>query len=251
MAALERAVAVADGQAVAVGVEQDLHLDVAAGLDVGLDEDGAVAEGRRGLGPGTLDLRVEVLEAAYDPHAAPAAARARLDEQGQIGLGGPLGRLQDGYAGGAHEVLGPDLRAHRLDRVGRRPEPDQTGVLDGTGEVGVLAEEAVARVHGLAAHRADRVDHPLGVEVGLGGRAARQAGRDVGLVDVGQGRVGVGVERLALDAEAAAGGEDAAGDLAAVGHGQPVDQGWTLVSLGVPAALFVGERSGGTKNVVG
>ena len=65
-------------------VADDLHLDVAAVLDVRLDEDGAVAEGALGLGARRVDLGVEVGERADDPHPAPAAARRRLDQQGQV-----------------------------------------------------------------------------------------------------------------------------------------------------------------------
>ena len=45
VAALGRAVALEEVDDVAVGVGEDLHLDVAAGLDVLLDQHGVVAEG--------------------------------------------------------------------------------------------------------------------------------------------------------------------------------------------------------------
>ena len=51
-------------------VADDLHLDVAAVLDVRLDEDGAVAERRRRLGLGRGDLGGQVGEGAHDAHAA-------------------------------------------------------------------------------------------------------------------------------------------------------------------------------------
>ena len=47
MAALRRAVALEEVHDVAVGVGEDLHLDVAAALDVLLDQHGVVAERAR------------------------------------------------------------------------------------------------------------------------------------------------------------------------------------------------------------
>ena len=73
----------AEDDSVPEPVADDLHLDVAAALDVGLDEDRAVAEAPTGLGLGRRDLGVEVLGPAYDAHAATAAAGAGLDEQGE------------------------------------------------------------------------------------------------------------------------------------------------------------------------
>ena len=49
------------------------------------------------------------------------------------------------------DVPGLDLVAEALDRRRRRADPDQPGVDDGLGEVGVLGEEAVAGVHRVGA----------------------------------------------------------------------------------------------------
>ncbi|GAA0971889.1 hypothetical protein GCM10009562_10120 [Nocardioides aquaticus] len=60
------------------------------------------------------------------------------------------------------------------------------------------------------------LDEERRVEVRLRRRRAGQAYREVGLGDVGQPGVGVAVDRDRLDAERAAGPEDAGGDLDAV-----------------------------------
>ena len=129
-----------------LAVADHLDLDVPAALDVRLDEDGAVAEGGRRLGLGGRDLGGQVLQRADDPHAAAAAAGGRLDQQRQVRLGRLLGHLQGRHAGLAHQLLGLDLGAHRLDRLRRRADPGEPGRLDGAGEVGVLGQEAVAGV---------------------------------------------------------------------------------------------------------
>ncbi|GAA3097038.1 hypothetical protein GCM10020254_47930 [Streptomyces goshikiensis] len=123
VAPLEGAVAGAERPDGAVGVGEDLHLDVAAALDVGLREDLPVAERGAGLGGRGLQLLLQRVEVAYDAHAAAAAARGGLEEQGQVGGGG--GRRVDGVEerdpGGAHEFLGAGLGGHGLDRLGGGP----------------------------------------------------------------------------------------------------------------------------------
>ena len=59
--------------------------------------------------------------------------------------------------------------------AGRRADPDQPGVDDGLGEVGVLGEEAVAGVHRVGAGLLGDRDDLLDVEVGVG-RASRRPG---------------------------------------------------------------------------
>ena len=86
VAALDRAVPLAEDQH-SVGVADDLHLDVAAVLDVRLDEDGAVAERRRRLGLGGGDLAGQLREGAHDPHPPAAATGGGLHQQRQVGLG--------------------------------------------------------------------------------------------------------------------------------------------------------------------
>ena len=52
MAALDRAIAFAEVDAVAVAIEQDLDLDVARALDQALEDQPVVAERGHGLAPG-------------------------------------------------------------------------------------------------------------------------------------------------------------------------------------------------------
>jgi hypothetical protein len=153
VAALEGAVAGAVRPHGAVGVGDDLHLDMASAFDVRLDEDRAVPEGALGLGRGGLQLAFQVGEFADDPHAAAAAARRRLHQDRQIGLGHRVRveGCEQRHPGGGHQLLGAGLGGHRLDRLGRRADPDQARVEDGPREVGVLGQEAVAGVHGVRA----------------------------------------------------------------------------------------------------
>ena len=190
VAALERAVAGGDHHDVAVLVGQALGLDVARLVEELLDQALAAAEGADRLADGGLEGVGDLLDRAGDLEAATAAAEDRLDGDRQAVLlreGDDLVGVLDRVLGAGGErgvgllgdVLGLGLVAEGLDRLGRRADPDQPGVDDGLGEVGVLGEEAVAGVHGVGAGLLRGGDDLLDVEVGVG---RRRAAERVGLV---------------------------------------------------------------------
>ena len=152
----------------------------------------------------------------------PADALTSSGRSASVGL---VGRLQGRDAGRPHQLLGVDLRAHRVDRLGRRADPGQPGADDRAGEVGVLGQEAVAGVDRVGAGRLGRGQDRVDVEVGLGRGVAGQPYGDVGLADVRQPGVGVGVDRDRRDAERAAGAEDPGRDLGPVGDQQSLITG--------------------------
>ena len=84
VAALDRALALAERPHRAVLVGHDLHLDVVPGRQVRLAEHRRVAERRRRLGLGRGDLPIEHVERLDDAHAAPATARRGLDQHRQV-----------------------------------------------------------------------------------------------------------------------------------------------------------------------
>ncbi len=217
MAALDRAVALAEGDDRAVGVREQLDLDVARTLDVALAEDGAVAERGLRLAAGRLERLLELLRRAHDPHAAAAAARGRLDEQREAELVGLAG-LDDGDAGLAREPLRRELVAARAQRLDGRADPDEAGRLDRGGEVGALREEPVAGMDRVGARLLRRAHVLLRLQVrGDLDRRVRLA-RVQGAAVVGRGD---GDRR---DPELAAAAEDPAGDLAAVGYEESADR---------------------------
>ena len=80
MPALDRALALAEVDHVAVVIAENLELDVARRLDVLLDVDVADAERRLGLALRRLDRVRQLARRAHDAHAAAAAAGGRLDD---------------------------------------------------------------------------------------------------------------------------------------------------------------------------
>ena len=188
VAALRRAVALADPDAVAVRVGDDLHLDVAGPREVALDVALVASEALECLGLGRLERAVGLVGRLDDAHASAAAAVGRLDGDGPAVL---LAEGDDIVAGlqvlgGAGHALHAgflrrdatrDLLAHDDHGLGRRADEDHAAVGDLAGEVRVLGEEAVTGVDGFGAGALDDVEDRLGVEVGLrGGRAAEGIG---------------------------------------------------------------------------
>ena len=98
----------------------------------------------------------------------------------------------------------------------RADELDVAGLAD-FGEVGALGQEAVAGMDRVGAGDLRGADDRRHAQVAVG--AARRPDADVlvGEPDVQRVLVGLGVDRDRLDAELAAGADDAQRDLAAVG----------------------------------
>ena len=162
MPALNRALALEQVHGVAVGIGEDLDLDVPRLFDQPLDVERAVAERRLGFAPRRRE-RVRRSAAAADRlHADAAAARRRLDQPGKptrsaarpqrlVGL--IAGRLpgHDWHPGRGHQRAGADLRSHLFERRRGRADEDQAGLFARARERRALRQKAVARMDGVGA----------------------------------------------------------------------------------------------------
>ncbi len=227
MAALDRAVAFAEKEDGAVRVGDDLGLDVARVLEVALDVDRVVGEVGRALALGRLERRRRLVRVSNHLEALAAAAGRRLDGERPAELVADahelLDRLEglcrarhDRNAGSTHALARRDLRSHRLDRVGRRADPDEPCVLDQPRERCVLREEAVAGMDRVCPRPQRDVDEPLRREVRLGRSARAQDVCLVGISDVRRAAIGLGVDGDGSDVELAERSKDANRDLSAV-----------------------------------
>ena len=229
VAALDRALALEQVDHIAVGVTEDLDLDVPGVGDEPLQEHGAVAERGGRLAARAAHRLGQLRRVGDQPHTAAAAAKGRLDQQReangrarggnlvQVGGVGDGGAGQDGHVRLRHDRLRPYLVAHRLDGLGPGTDKGQPRVGAGPCEPGVLREEPVAGVDRVRAGGRGRGDDQVAAQVGVGGRRAGQPDRLVGQRDVGRGGVRVGVDRDGGDAERVRGPYDPGRDLAAVG----------------------------------
>ncbi len=214
---------------VALGVGQDLDLDVPRPEDGLLQEHGGVTERGVGLAHGGLQGFREGVARVHAAHAAAAAAGDGLGEDGEADLVGGgdelvqvLGRLaglQDRDACFTCGLQRGDLVAGQLQDLGRRTHEGDAGFFRGAGQVRVLGQEAVAGVDGVRAGLLGHPHHFVHVKVGADGMAlfADQI-RFVSLLAVDRVTVLVGEHSYSLGAQLVAGTEGADRDFAAVGH---------------------------------
>ncbi len=162
VAALHGAVAFVKMVKPAVAVAQKLHLDVPRAQDHLFQVALAIAEGGLGLAPSLAHLLGQLALAHDRAHAAPAAAPGGFQHQGIADLGRltldrlhvlaqDLGRRDHRHAGLDRDAPGAGLVAERAHGVGARPDEGDAGGLAGIDEIGVLAEQAIARMDGVGA----------------------------------------------------------------------------------------------------
>ncbi len=191
-AALQRAVAGACDDDVAVLVGDDLRFDVAGLVEVPLDEAFPAPERGDRFAGGRVEQLGDLLAGAGDFHAASAATERGFDRDRQtvlVGEGEDLVGVLHRFGGARHgrgfraggDVAGGDLVTEVADRLRRRPDPDQPGIDHGLGEVGVLGEEPVAGVDGvgtgLGGGVEDLVDHQIRLRRGLTPEGERLVGQ--------------------------------------------------------------------------
>jgi hypothetical protein len=149
VAALDRALALAQVDHVAVGVAEDLDLDVTGRVEVPLDQQRAVAEGALGLAARGRERLGEGRLVANDAHALAATASRRLDQDRETDLARGVDAFlerqlrerrsgDDGDVGARHDLLRADLAAHAADRVDGRSDEDEARGRDALRELGVL-----------------------------------------------------------------------------------------------------------------
>ena len=176
--ALQRAVALAQVDGVALAVAEHLHLDVAGLRKVLLEIHAVVAECGLGLGARRLQRHVEVLGRAGHLHAAAPAPRRRLDQHREAHvLADPDGLRLVGHGTirARHhrnpQALGRrfrlDLVAHDADVLRRRADEGDRVLFQDLREARVLRQEAVARMHGVRAGDLAGREQGGDVEIGI------------------------------------------------------------------------------------
>jgi hypothetical protein len=223
-------------------VREDLHLDVTRSRDELLDEDRAVAERGLRLAPAALERLSQLLDVLDDAHAAPPAARRRLQHDRVAELARQhrgLPRRGQGFGtSGNHRDLErsserprSDLVAEQGERCGRRTDEDEACRGAPLGKRSVLGQEAVARVNAIAAARLRDPHQRLGVQVRRhrvrrpsGSTDLVRLGREAGVEREGVGRR---VHAHGLHPECGRGLRDANGDLAPVADQDPLQRHWS------------------------
>mmetsp|Transcript_19968 Transcript_19968/g.42316 ORF Transcript_19968/g.42316 Transcript_19968/m.42316 type:complete len:851 (-) Transcript_19968:309-2861(-) len=228
---LHAAVALVQVHRVAVGVCQDLDLNVPRVLDVLFEEHAPIAESLQRLVRGALVGALELGLLPHDAEPPATAAHGSLDHHREANLPsesmGLLGIQVVLLEPGDHGDLVRDRDLARLRLVAeavqvlrRGPDEDDALLLAPLGKGGVLAQKAVTRVDGLDIVLLGDPDDRLDVQVRAHGAQLllirlEQVGL-VGLVPVNLQPVLVAEDGDGADPELVRGAEDPRGDLAAV-----------------------------------
>jgi hypothetical protein len=212
---------------VAFTVAEHLDLDVAGMAQILLDIDRRVAEGRACFRARGRQRQREFFLVVGHLHASAAAAGGRLDDHRKADLLGDLGSVlvrgdftlgsrNHGNAKRFRGLLGGDLVAHDADVIGgRSDEGDAVGIQD-VGELGVLGEKAVARMHRVRTGDLAGSDDLVDVEIAVARGRRPDANALVCKAHMHGVLIGSGMHRDSLDTELLAGAQHPERDLTTV-----------------------------------
>ena len=211
-----------------MGVAKHLNLDVAWALHILFNQHRIAAKTVDGFAFAGGQRCRKVFGLFDHPHALATTACAGLDEGGvtdAVGfvlqqrrvLVGPMVARHQRHTGGFHQALGLSLEAHGQNRRGRGANEHQPGCGAGLGKVFVLAQKAVAGVHGLCARVFGRLQNPLPTQVAVFGCAAAHMHGFITRLHMLSTCIGVRINGHCLDAHAAGSSGHSAGDFATVG----------------------------------
>ena len=234
VAALERTVPLEQMDDVAVPVAEYLHLDMARAEDIFLDQHALVAERRGRLALARSQRVEEIGGRIHPPHPLPAATGHRFDEHriaDRVCLRVQMRRSlvsaqiagRHRHAGRDHPLLGGVLLPHRADAGGVGADPDDPGIDHGLREIGILAEEAIARMDRLRARRQCRRDDAFAHQIAFARRRRPDRHRIVRHPHMHRLRIGVRIYRHGPYPHRPRGADDATGDLAAIGDQEGLD----------------------------
>ena len=227
VASLERAVPLEDVHC-AGAVAEDLHLDVAWGGHVCLDQDGVVAGSGLRLALGARQGIGELGGVGDPAHPLPAPARDSFDEDGiadPVGFGLQAIRAlivavvawDHRNPRAFHDDLGRVLQTHGTDSAGGGADEGQARLSDGLGEFRVLGKEAIAGMNCLRVAPAGGLDDGRDVQVAFG--CGRRPDANGAVSQRGMAGVGVCVGKYGdrFHLQPAGRVDDPAGDLPSVG----------------------------------
>ena len=222
-------------QNVTVLVSENLDFNVLGLTDEFFEKNGAIAEGACGFRLRFIQQFVQILRFPDNAHAAAAATKSRLDNQGKsdfFGNGHRLLAITDGLIRAfenrdlyrARHFAGGCLVAHHVEDLRFWADEDDAGIGAGLRERRVFRQEAVAWVDGIDAFFFGESDDALDVEI----RSERafffiQLVGFIGFEAVRAKPILGGIDGHGANAQFSRRAHDANGDLTAVGHHQFFD----------------------------
>ena len=229
VAALDRTLALAEINNVAVVVAEHLDLDMPRLFYVFLDKDPVVGKARFRLARRRAKPVSRLGIVRGDPHTLAATSGRGLDHDriadiagdrdGGISIGNDVEETRHArYPGGARQLFRLDLVAHRGDRLRRRSDERHSRLRERPGKSRVFRQKPVAGVDRFGAALSACFDDPLDIEVALGRGCRPDADRFVRHPHMQSFCIGIGINRHRRDPHPLRGADNAAGDLAAIGN---------------------------------
>ena len=175
VAALQAAFALPQVADDTAAIAEQLHFDMPGAAHALFHVQRATAKGAQGLGGAAGEGLGQLRRIVHCTHAAPATAGQGLEHHAAV-LGEKVRgllrrhRLVDPryqrHCAAFGQFTGGSFVAEQLQRLGRRADEGQPGILAAAGELSVLGEETVARVDGCTALLAGDGNQLIHIQIG-------------------------------------------------------------------------------------
>ena len=177
MTALHRAVTVSKDDHVALGVGEDLKLDVPRFFQVALHVNSVVSERRLGFAACQLPRVQQCGLGMNDSHAFTTPPGSSLDDDrvanpsgdADDGVGivrqGSIGTGYTGYPGLAHHFDRRDFIPHQADSFGCRPDKNKAAFFYVLCKISIFSQKTITRMDSTGIGHFSRCDHGRDVEV--------------------------------------------------------------------------------------
>ena len=238
MAPLDGAIALKEVNYVTVTIAEDLYLDMPRLIDILLQKNPVVAEGRRSLTLGRCQGYAELCRRLDLAHALATASRDRFYHDRPLHGRGFAGKTcfglvfaevsgRCGHARPVHQPFGRVLAPHGSDRSSRRADPNQASGNDRIGKISVLRQKAIPRVYGSSARPPGCIEDSILGKIAVLRRRGPDGESRVRLAHVRGAGIRLGVDRYRAHAEPPSRAYDAAGNFPAIGDQEAADHAVT------------------------
>src|SRR5262249_24741913 len=137
---------------VAVRIPKDLKFDMTRLPNVFLNENAMITERCRCFSRSRGKRILQLRHVLHQPHSLAAAPTDCLHKNGKFrSRWASIPDRDDGNAGLLHHTFRFELVAHRADRVGTRPDEDETAYFAGLGKACILGEKPIAGMNRICA----------------------------------------------------------------------------------------------------
>ena len=176
VAALDRAIPLVQVEHVSMPISEHLHFDVLGARNVFLEEHRRISKGALGFPLRLIEQGIQVAGLAHDAHAAPPAAKRRLDDQRESDLRRDLQRVgaiahrilragQRGHLQLLRQRARRHLVSHQIQQFCLRAHELDPGLPAGPGKTRVLGQKSIARMNQIHPMLPGDGNDPLDIQI--------------------------------------------------------------------------------------